>query len=267
MKTKFFFHLSIVTILVALTMVIFFNAPHNAQARAKTLANPSNFRVTNTTDTSVSLAWDSVPGANIYSVVKWETGDNWVKLTDTSATTYTDNSLNCNNSTVDYGDYYKIIAYDTDTNETSETGWLPGAPLNDNFSKAVDITMVPSTEKLFTCNANSTEWMDDPEVTNCNLGRGIATVWYTYTANSDGAIAFDTTGTDYDSFIAIWTGDQTNYNNGTLTSIACNNDTSVAFQATSGKIYYIEIGQYKDTQNTSATSFEFVGPPLHEQIR
>lgn len=82
----------------------------------------------------------------------------------------------------------------------------------------------------------------DPPVSNCGIGAGDATVWYTYTHNDDTtAVSFNTEGTDYDTFIAVWV-------NGVdgLEPIACNvggsNPSSVAFIVNSGETFYIEIG-------------------------
>jgi hypothetical protein len=74
---------------------------------------------------------------------------------------------------------------------------------------------------------------------------GEATVWYTYTPSSDWAIAVNTEGADYDTFIAIWEGTDIN----DLRFVACNDDTggtkqsAVAIRVTGEKTYYIEIGQ------------------------
>ena len=79
----------------------------------------------------------------------------------------------------------------------------------------------------------------DRSITEREL-KGIAAA----TANSNTAIALDTFGANYNTFIAVWTGTHPD-----LDLVACNNDASetqqsqVAFQVESGTTYYIEVGQ------------------------
>ena len=118
-------------------------------------------------------------------------------------------------------------------------------PDNDDFGSAIDIMIVPNSKNMNTEGATLAD--DDPQVTNCNLNAGKATVWYFYKhIGATSAISLDTLdeNTSYDTFIAVWTG-----NRGSLVPIACNNDTggtkksTVAFQVMDGITYYIEIGQ------------------------
>jgi hypothetical protein len=75
-------------------------------------------------------------------------------------------------------------------------------------------------------------------------GKGQATVWYKYTPDANTAISLDTFGSDYNTFIAVWTGIP-----GNLDLVDCNNDaggteqSAVSIRVTGGKTYYIEIGQ------------------------
>ncbi len=125
--------------------------------------------------------------------------------------------------------------------------------LNDDFNEAVDVAL-HSTETMDTRGATQAE--DDPIISDCNLGRGQATVWYKYTPSTDSAISLDTRGADYDTFIAVWTGSR-----GNLTHVVCNDDTdgtlqsAVAFSVSSGVTYYIEVGEaekfYQPALNSS----------------
>ena len=109
------------------------------------------------------------------------------------------------------------------------------------------------------------------------MNKGLSTVWYTYTASaSDTAISFDTKGTDYDTFIAVWISEGStpgdDYLAGTLTPITCNNDSggpqsSVGFQTTASTTYYIEVGQYDGTIGTSSTSFNASSPLESERAK
>ncbi len=119
----------------------------------------------------------------------------------------------------------------------------PTLPEYDEFSTPASIDLAQNQYNSNT--EKATSHADDPQVTNCNLRTGKATVWYTYThAGADSAISLDTKGSGYDTFLAVWIKD-----NGNLIPITCNDDanggkqSSVAFQVTQNTTYYIEIGQ------------------------
>ena len=114
-------------------------------------------------------------------------------------------------------------------------------PTNDLRGSPKTISGIGYTDTLDT--SNTTSSLDDPSIDACGIGQGVGTVWYTYTANADTAITFDTFGSDYDTFIAVW-GDDSG-----LQLLACNNNagsnvqSSVALQVTNGTTYFIEIGK------------------------
>lgn len=227
---------------------------------------PANFRVSGTTSTGIFLTWDTVPEATGYTVYKWVPGEDFVLYENVVGTSYTDDIINCKDPNKNYGDYYELKAYNSN-GSSLPTGWIQGSPLNDNFSQAIDLATVPDSKNLLSCNATPDD--RDPEITECNMDAGIATVWYKYTSGSTSAISLDTNNSDYDTFIAIWTGTQTDYDNNTLTSVVCNNDqvgteqSEVGFQTTAGVTYYVEIGQYTGTISTS----ENLRPPASEALR
>ncbi len=263
MKRKLFLTILIVTLVAG-----FLYARFPLRAYAKNSApteEESDIWVIATDDYSVTIGWKPIDGADLYRVFKWAPGDNWIveDPTGTSGTTYHDVTLNCRDASTDYGDFYIVRAYDTANQQMYETGWVQGAPLNDDFAKAIPITQasIPTTETLFTCNANKYTDNKDPEITECNLGKGATTVWYQFSPTVNQAVSFDTSGTDYDdAFIAVWSGGPDDYTNGTLRLIGCSkNNPSVAFQAMANTNYYIEIGQ---PENLGTASLELLMPPL-----
>ncbi|MGE5377504.1 MAG: matrixin family metalloprotease, partial [Bacteroidota bacterium] len=129
------------------------------------------------------------------------------------------------------------------------------APVNDNFVNAYQktITTLPYADNLDTTGA--TVEPNDPTVpVPCDgkmLYRGDNTVWYKYSPLTSQTIYMDTLGTDYDTYIAVWTGAAlTNLN-----FVACDDDTSAGFEsqlildAQAGQVYYIEIAGYAGTQS------------------
>ncbi len=131
-------------------------------------------------------------------------------------------------------------------------GYFGRVPVNDDFDHALDINSIAPTHDYFTYGA--TQHTDDPDVSACNLGTGQATVWYKYThTGPTSAIALDTLGSDYDTFIAVWTGTRTD-----LSPVACNDDTggtlqsAIAFQVHDEVTYYIEIGEKTTVMESTA---------------
>ncbi|MCP4142262.1 MAG: hypothetical protein GY755_18660 [Chloroflexi bacterium] len=205
---------------------------------------PSNFRVTGSAQYSISLAWDDTAKETGYKLYRKD-GASFIYLATISAntTTFTDTDVKCN-ATYEY----KLTAYTasdesepTNAQTGSTSSSCPPIPDNDDFDHAIDMSL-GNTELKDTREA--TQDPDDPAITACGIGPGEGTVWYKYTPPSDSAISLDTKTTDYDTFIAVWTGTRTN-----LTPVICNNDTggakqsAVAFQVTGGVTYYIEIGK------------------------
>jgi hypothetical protein len=101
--------------------------------------------------------------------------------------------------------------------------------------------------------------VDDPEGFLCGgptpndpYHPGFASVWYKYTPPETQSLSLDTIPTEYDTFIAVWTGTR-----GNLTFVACNDETfegfaELSFIAQAGTTYYIEVAQYND--GTGGTS-------------
>lgn len=107
------------------------------------------------------------------------------------------------------------------------------APSNDDILDAVVVTGVPFTDTVDTSEATYGEG---------DSGCGLATVWYTYVPDTDGSIAFDTFGSDYDTTLAAFEGSP-----GDLTLLECNDDTisaqsRIALEVTAGVTYYLEAG-------------------------
>ncbi len=119
------------------------------------------------------------------------------------------------------------------------------APGHDHFASPRAIPSLGYSDDVDTDHATSSA-VDDPDLASCGItGSGSATVWYTYYAVSDTAIALDTLASDYDTFVAVWKDAV----GGGLELVACNNDaygslqSSLAIRVYAGTTYYIEVGQ------------------------
>ena len=86
-------------------------------------------------------------------------------------------------------------------------------PVNDDVSAATAVTGVPFTDTVNTSGATFDSETD--------AGCGVATVWYRWTAPADGSVEFNTVGSDYDTTLALFTGEPPN-----LVLEECNDDSS-----------------------------------------
>lgn len=137
-------------------------------------------------------------------------------------------------------------------------------PDNDDFDNA-EVLSIDATTLANTRGATSN--IDDPQVPNCDLNAGLATVWYKYTPTSDSAISIDTKTSSYDTFIAVWTGTRTNLN-----PVVCNDDidyystqSEVTFRVQGRTTYYIEVGEFDWYYGANATGVKVEKqPPLND---
>jgi Carboxypeptidase regulatory-like domain len=134
------------------------------------------------------------------------------------------------------------------------------APSNDAFAGRTPITTLPFTDAQDTTDA--TVELDEPQP-DCT-GRVGATLWYEYTADRDTVLEADTLGSDFDTFLTIWTGDGP----GSLAQVGCSDDASglqsiEAFSVSAGTTYLIQVGGWEG--EFGALSFR-LGPPTTGSI-
>ncbi|MGH2711364.1 MAG: hypothetical protein ACRDH9_09205 [Actinomycetota bacterium] len=114
-------------------------------------------------------------------------------------------------------------------------------PSNDDFANRTTIASLPFTDSQDTTEA--TNEADEPRPRCVSMGNS---VWYEYTPANDAALQADTLGSDFDTGLAIWTGD----NLSNLTEIACSDDTGsglesmAVFLASAGSTYFIQAGGF-----------------------
>ena len=87
----------------------------------------------------------------------------------------------------------------------------------------------------------------------------IESVWWEWTAETDGAATFDTFGSDYDTVLAVYTGDSV----GNLTLVAENDDSEglqsrVDFNAGAGETYMIAVDGYNSAEGSIALNRSFI---------
>jgi hypothetical protein len=139
---------------------------------------------------------------------------------------------------------------------------LAAIPTNDDFANATVVPGLPFTDAVNT--AEATTQASDP--TNC-IGAAHS-VWYTYTADSDGSVSFDTLGSDFDTVVSAYTGTE-----GSLSQIGCNDDADegvlqsrVLFAVTAGTQYSIMVagccGTTEGDSGNLVVNADVGGPPF-----
>lgn len=120
------------------------------------------------------------------------------------------------------------------------------APGNDNFADATEIASIPYTDTVDTTDA--TEELLEPACVTYVGGPARHTIWYRYTPTSDATLSADTSGSEFDSILAVYVG--TNFLD--LQTVGCADSTwegreSVLFHPAPGETYYFQIeGYYGD---------------------
>jgi hypothetical protein len=173
--------------------------------------------------------------------------------------------LGSNSSQIGIGDYIGVTAMNgkshllwTDTRGGSQEifygqldfgstgggggGGGGGGPVNDACSSPRAIAALPFLDDSDTRSATSSS--DDP--LSCSGAVDAASVWYSFTATSDTVLGVDTSTSDYDTVLSVYTGVC-----GSLSRVACNDDfgssisssnrSMLTFAATAGTTYLIQV--------------------------
>lgn len=124
-------------------------------------------------------------------------------------------------------------------------GWdtACGVP-NDDFDSAFLISAMPYTDIQDTY--LDTTAVDDPSFPCGSQNQGMGSVWYRYTPTSTKLLTLSTSGSEYDTMLAVWTGSR-----GSLINVACNDDNDegdlqsfLSIVISAGQTYYIEVAGY-----------------------
>jgi len=170
--------------------------------------------------------------------------------------------LGSNNNPIGIGDYIGVAALNgkthlmwTDTRNGRQEifyGQLDfsgsgddgggGGPANDACASPRVISSLPFSDQLDTRSATSSA--DDP--LSCSGGPDSASVWYSFTAGSNTTLGVDTSASDFDTVLSVYTGVC-----GAPARVACSDDfgasispanrSMLTFGATAGVTYLIEI--------------------------
>ena len=140
---------------------------------------------------------------------------------------------------------------------------LAAPPANDDCADATAVSALPFDDAIADTSEATTEPSDPTN--GCDFQKGSNSVWYRFTAPSDGVVVADTFGSDYDTTLAAYTGAC-----GAFTDeLDCDEDSGggsqsqISFPVTSGTTYLIEVTG-NDASGSLAFSLAFAAPPAND---
>ncbi len=215
----------------------------NVEETAGTISSVSFYLESNGTD-GLQSSTDTLLGTGVGS------GGNWTFNTTTAG--------------LAPGKYtYYAVATDaggnTSTTATATMTVVSGSTIvasvnNDNFSNA---TILSGTSITATgSNTDATRQKGEPAIGGKSGGKSI---WYSWTAPTNGSVSVDTSGSGFDTLLGVYTGSSV----AKLTKVASNDDASpgvltsaVGFKATAGTTYYIAVDGYHGANGSSILNIQ-----------
>jgi hypothetical protein len=140
------------------------------------------------------------------------------------------------------------------------------APANDRFADAVTASPLPYRDSRQTQNATFS--LPPPEPTpTCVVSAG-RSVWYAFTAPADATFVIDTSGSDFDTVLQVYSGTTA----AGLSPVACNDDigagdrdSRVTFTAEAGSEHRIQVSSYEADPGGALQLLVDYGPPLNDE--
>jgi len=126
-------------------------------------------------------------------------------------------------------------------------------PLNDDVDNAISVDTLPFTDTRDTSAATTA--FDDPY-----CGYRNASVWYTFTPDTNILVDIDTTASNYYADVSVWTGPRSAWG-----YVSCNYSQHVRFTAAAGQTYYIMVSTYT-SGGSLALSINEVSVPINDDV-
>ncbi len=145
------------------------------------------------------------------------------------------------------------------------TGSGTPLPANDDFASATTFT-VGSASPLTGTNVGAGKETGEPNHAGFNGGRS---VWWRFTAPTNGTMTLSTQGSEFDTLLAVYTGTAV----GSLTTVGANDDFSsperwsrLTFTATAGTTYRIAVDGYAGDDGPVTLAFTWSLGPLNDDF-
>ena len=134
-----------------------------------------------------------------------------------------------------------------------------GPPANDNFTNAIALNGASGT-----INGDSFNGTKEPLEPNHAGNAGGSSIWYKWTALSNGPVTFNSLGSTFDTVMGIYTGNNLN----SLAQAGANDDATpsvvqsqVTFTAIAGTVYRIAVDGYGGASGIVKLSWRYLTPP------
>jgi len=218
---------------------------HGSVARAP--QPPTNVAATDGSYTDkVRVTWNASANAAGYEVWR-NTSNNSATATKISTTDVVGTSFDDTTATAGTTYWYWVKAKNTGGTSgfsAADSGYratTASGPANNNFASR---TAISGTSVTVTgTNVGATKEAGEPNHAGNNGGKS---VWWTWTAPSNGSVQIDTIGSNFDTILGVYTGSSVS----SLTLVASNDDSGgnmtskVTFNAVAGTSYQIVVDGY-----------------------
>lgn len=149
------------------------------------------------------------------------------------------------------------------TSAVALTALLPGAahaaaPDNDAFAGATPLTTVPATAEVALAEATAEPGEPNP---SCASSTGAPSAWFAFTAPRTEWITFARTSYDWDTVLAVYTGDSL----GGLTEVVCTDYDRRVLAVTAGQTYRVQLTNWQP-EATPTTIALAVAPTLKTEV-
>ena len=129
-------------------------------------------------------------------------------------------------------------------------------PNNDDFADAQ--LLLGGTGRVNSSTARATGEPGEPD--HAFVSGDLSSVWFRWLAPASGDITIDTFGSDYDTTLAVYTGDNfTSFNTIAVNDDAAGLQSAVTFFAVGGTVYQIAVDGFSDRQGQVVLNYEFAG--------
>jgi len=153
---------------------------------------------------------------------------------------------------------YRVDVSNTFGSQTSRTATVTVEqvvlrPANDNFAQA---EALPGSSGRVTDIGVNLATGENGEPNHAGASEPLTSVWWRWTAPASGQLNLNTFGSDFDTTLAVYTGDSL----ATLSEITANDDTdglqsSVSLAATAGQTYSIAVDGYDDNAGSAVLNY------------
>ncbi|MDM8566005.1 hypothetical protein QUF74_10175 [Candidatus Halobeggiatoa sp. HSG11] len=165
--------------------------------------------------------------------------------------------------------YINVGGYNGEGGNLTLNAKQVNALTNDNLANAIAIGDDSTYSNTQTTKSATIETGET--IASCNKNGATSSVWYKYSPSANQRAVFNTSGSDYNTVLSVWSGATH-----PLTEVECNDDnggpqSQIAANLTANKIYYINVATGKTSpgaisEDTGLLNFSMSTPPINDNI-